>query len=487
MGKPTGFMEYGRRVVRDIPPGKRLKNYDEFHEELSVHERIDQGGRCMDCAVAFCMSSYGCPIANLMPEWNDFIFQGRFEEAFWRLRETNNFPEFTGRVCPAPCESACVLGINEPPVTIKNNECFISDKAYESGLMIPRPPAERTGKRVAVIGSGPAGLAAADQLNMAGHSVTVYERANRVGGLLMYGIPNMKLDKKLVASRTAIMEAEGVRFETGAWVGRNVDPEKLIAEYDALVLAVGSTSPRDLAVPGRSLRGIHYAMDFLGGNTRRLLDGEGANGSFISARNKSVLVLGGGDTGNDCLGTSLRHECADLKNFELLPEPPKERTADFPWPLYPRILKLDYGHEEAVHRFGRDPREYGILTREFLDDGKGNVAAVKTVRVAWTKDEKGRHVMTEVPGTGETWKTDLVFLALGFLGPEDETVNAFGVEKDARLNIKADYGVFAASRDKVFAAGDARRGQSLVVWAIHEGRKTARAVDEYLMGRSLLP
>ena len=487
MGKPTGFMEYAREVIKDVPPETRLKNFNEFHEELDVAERIRQGARCMDCGVPFCHSSYGCPISNLMPEWNDFIYQGRFEEAFFRLRATNNFPEFTGRVCPSPCESACVLGINEPPVTIKNNECFIIDKAWETGLMVPRPPKVRSGRKVAVVGSGPAGLAAADQLNQAGHDVTVFERADRVGGLLMYGIPNMKLDKGIVLKRTALMEAEGVKFRTGAWIGKNVETGKIAAEFDAVVLAVGSTKPRDLPVPGRNLKGVHFALEFLGANTKSLLDSNLADGSYISAKGKHVVVIGGGDTGNDCLGTSLRHGCAGLKNFEVLSEPPKARTADFPWPLFPRILKVDYGHEEAIHRFGKDPREYEILTKEFLDDGKGNLAGLRTVRVKWAKDDQGRMNMSEVPGTEETWKADLVFLALGFLGPEPETVDAFGLEKDARSNIKAEYGAFSTSKAKIFAAGDARRGQSLVVWAINEGRKTAKAVDKFLMGRTLLP
>jgi glutamate synthase (NADPH/NADH) small chain len=487
MGKPTGFFEYARKVVLDISPEERLKNFDEFHKELDVPERIEQGARCMDCGVPFCLSSYGCPIANLMPEWNDFIYQGRFEEAYWRLRTTNNFPEFTGRVCPAPCESACVLGINEPPVTIKNNESFIVDKAYETGLLRPMPPKVRSGKKVAVIGSGPAGLAAADQLNQAGHGVTVFEREDRIGGLLMYGIPNMKLDKNLVAKRVGIMEQEGITFKTGAWVGRNIEPENILRDYDAVVLAVGSTKPRDLPVPGRNLRGIHFAMDFLSANTRALLRGGSRGDGFISAEEKNVVVIGGGDTGNDCLGTSLRHGCKGIFNFEVLPEPPKERSSDQPWPLFPRVLKVDYGHEEAIHRFGRDPREYSIMTKEFIDDGTGNVSSLRTIRVAWSKDAQGRQVMNEIPGTEETWKADLVFLALGFLGPEPETVDSFGLEKDARSNIKAEYGRFAASKEKVFAAGDARRGQSLVVWAIHEGRKAARAVDLYLTGRTLLP
>ncbi|MFQ3620064.1 MAG: glutamate synthase subunit beta [Spirochaetales bacterium] len=488
MGKPTGFMEYPRRVVQQVEPSERIKHFEEFHIELDRGERVRQGARCMDCGVPFCQSSYGCPIANLIPEWNDFIYQERFEEAFWRLRATNNFPEFTGRVCPAPCETACVLGINEPPVTIKNNECFIIDKAYELGLMIPRPPKVRTGKKIAIVGSGPAGLAAADQLNQAGHWVTVYERADRVGGLLMYGIPNMKLDKQIVMQRVGIMESEGVEFKTKSWVGQNVDPEQILSQFDAVVLAIGSTVPRDLSVPGRNLKGIHFAMDYLTASTKGLLEGEQSlNGKFISARNKQVVVIGGGDTGNDCLGTALRQGCAGIKNFELLPKPPKERTPEFPWPLYPRLLKMDYGHEEAQARFGEDPREWGILTKEFLDNGKGEVGGIRTVRVEWSKDAGGKPVMNEIPGSEEIWQADLVLLALGFLGPEKETVAGFGVEPDQRSLIKAPYGDFSTSKKKIFAAGDARRGQSLVVWAIHEGRKVARAVDMYLMGQTFLP
>ncbi len=480
-------MEYSRKVVADIPPLERIRNFNEFHIELDESERIRQGARCMDCGVPFCQSSFGCPIMNLIPEWNDFIYQGRFEEAFWRLRATNNFPEFTGRVCPAPCETACVLGINEPPVTIKNNECFIIDRAYESGWMVPRIPPVRTGKRVAVVGSGPAGLSAADLLNQAGHEITVFERADRVGGLLMYGIPNMKLDKGLVQKRIQIMEAEGIEFRTQSWVGRNVDPEKILAEYDAVILALGATVPRDMQVPGRNLKGIHFAMEYLTFSTKNLLDGKEFNGSALSAHGKQVVVIGGGDTGNDCLGTALRQGCAGIKNFELLPKPPANRTEEFPWPLYPRLLKVDYGHEEALSRFGEDPREWGILTKEFLDDGQGNVSGIRTVRVEWQRDASGKPVMKEIPQTEEIWKADLVLLALGFLGPEGSTLDAFGVEKDPRSNIKADSGSFATSHPRVFAAGDCRRGQSLVVWAIHEGRKVARAVDLFLMGETYLP
>ncbi|ADN01971.1 glutamate synthase subunit beta [Spirochaeta thermophila] len=487
MGKPTGFMEYARKGIVDRDPLDRIRDFEEFHIHLSEEERRQQGARCMDCGVPFCHTSYGCPIHNLIPEWNDLVYKGKWEEAFYRLKYTNNFPEFTGRVCPAPCETACVLGINEPAVTIKDNECTIIDRAYEMGLMVPRPPKVRTGKRVAVVGSGPAGLAAADQLNQAGHQVTVFERDDRPGGLLMYGIPNMKLDKGLVQRRIDIMVQEGVEIVTNAWVGRDVDPEKLVAEYDAVILAIGSTRPRDLPVPGRDLKGIHFAMEFLKANTKSLLDSNLSDGTYISAKDKHVIVIGGGDTGNDCIGTSIRHGCAGVTNFELLPKPPEEREKAAPWPLYPRMFKVDYGHAEAIAKFGRDPREYCILTKEFIGDARGHVKAVRTVRVEWGKDEQGRHVMKEIPGTEEIWKADLVLLALGFLGPEEDVPGILGLERDPRSNIAAPYGSFLTSHPKVFAAGDARRGQSLVVWAIHEGREAAYEVDRFLMGESVLP
>ncbi|HEY1405044.1 MAG TPA: glutamate synthase subunit beta, partial [Spirochaetota bacterium] len=379
------------------------------------------------------------------------------------------------------------LGINAPAVTIKHNECYIIDYAYEQGWVKPFTPASRTGKKVAVIGSGPAGLACAEQLNSAGHLVTVYERADRPGGLLMYGIPNMKLEKKLVLKRIKLMEEAGVSFKYNAHVGTNVDAGKLASQYDAVVLACGATDPRDLDVPGRKLKGVHYAMEFLSANTKDLLEKGSAGDAFITAKGKNVIVIGGGDTGNDCLGTSIRHGCAGLVNFEVLPEPSKDRPADMPWPTFPRILKVDYGHEEAIATFGKDPREYSILTKEFIDDGKGNVCGAKTVRVTWAKDEHGRFCMKEVPGSEETWKADLVLLALGFKGPESAVMESLGVEKDERSNAKAAYGAFQTTKKKVFACGDMRRGQSLVVWAINEGRLCAREVDRFLMGNTLLP
>ncbi len=485
MGKPTGFMEYQRKGVQDREPLERIKDFKEFHKEIDEPERQDQGARCMDCGIPFCQSNYGCPVDNLIPEWNDLVYHGRWEEAWKRLMKTNNFPEYTGRVCPAPCESACVLGINEPPVTIKDNECAIIDKAYDSGLMVPRIPEVRTGKRVAIVGSGPAGLAAADQLNQAGHLVTVFERDDRIGGLLMYGIPNMKLDKNLVEKRNSLMREEGIEFRPSVEVGRDIDPAQLVEEYDAVLLACGATNPRDLPAPGREKSGIHFAMEFLRANTKSLLDSNFADGNYISAEGKHVIVIGGGDTGNDCIGTSVRHGAASITNFELLPEPAPHRTAEYPWPTYPRLKKMDYGHEEVNARDGSDPRVYSILTKEFL--GNGKVEGIRTVRVEWKKEPGERPTFEEIPGSEEEWKADLVLLAMGFLGPEAPIGEALGVATDPRSNFQAEYERFSTSVPKVFAAGDARRGQSLVVWAIKEGRGAAREIDRYLMGRTLLP
>jgi glutamate synthase (NADPH) small chain len=486
MGKPTGFMEYHRRTADHVEAHLRIADFREFKRDLDQPERESQGARCMDCGVPFCQSNYGCPVDNLIPEWNDLIYHGRWEEAFYRLMKTNNFPEYTGRVCPAPCEHACVLGINEPPVTIKENEAAIIDRAYESGLMQPRIPENRTGKSVAVVGSGPAGLAAADQLNRAGHSVTVYERQDRIGGLLMYGIPNMKLDKQLVEKRNEIMAAEGISFRPGIDIGRDMPARTLVESHDAVVLACGATKPRDLPVPGRDLHGIHFAMEYLAANTRSLLDSNLSDGDYISARDRKVIVIGGGDTGNDCLGTAVRHGCASLHNFELLPRPPQERSDDMPWPTFARTLKTDYGHEEAGAVFGADPRQWAILTKEFLGDGEGRLRAVRTVRVRWSKDPGSPPRMEEIPGTEEEWEADLVLLALGFLGPEDYLAEELEIERDPRSNFRAEYDRFSTSIPGVFAAGDARRGQSLVVWAIKEGRGAAREVDRYLMGSTNL-
>jgi len=488
MGKPTGFKEFSRQPVPYRDAMVRLNDYHEIFTDPPVEHLQTQGARCMDCGVPFCQSASGCPVDNLIPEWNDLVYNNRWKEAIDRLHKTNNFPEFTGRVCPAPCEGACVLGITNPPVTIKNIENAIIDRAFAEGWVVPEPPAQRTGKKVAVIGSGPAGLAAAAQLNKAGHKVTVYERADRIGGLLVYGIPNMKLGKDVVDRRVNLLRAEGIDFVTGVDVGRDLDPVKLHADNDAVVLATGATKPRDLPVPGRGLNGIHFAMQFLSANTKSLLDSELEDGNYISAKDKDVIVIGGGDTGTDCIGTSLRHGCGSLVNFELLPEPPAERAPDNPWPQWPKIFRVDYGHEEVRAKFGSDPRQYCIMTKEFVGDGQDNVTGLRTVAVDWTKDAEGRWKLNEVPGSERNWRCDLVLLALGFAGPEQYLADALKIECEPRTtNYVAEHGRFATSVPGVFAAGDCRRGQSLVVWAINEGRGAARAVDTYLMGKSNLP
>ena len=478
-------MEFARELGPDRTASLRVLDWKEFHDHLTEEKLRTQGARCMDCGVPFCHSDKtgGCPVNNLIPEWNDLVYRGQWEDAIIRLWKTNNFPEFTGRVCPAPCEGSCVLGINEPPVTIKQIEAAIIDHAWEHGLVKPQPPEKRTGKKVAVIGSGPAGLAAADQLNKAGHSVTVFERADRIGGLLMYGIPNMKLDKnEIVVRRLKLMEDEGVKFVTNAHIGVTHDAQQLKKDFDAIVLATGATKPRDLPAPGRNLKGVHFAMEFLTANTRSLLDSGHKDKKFISAEGKNVIVIGGGDTGNDCIGTSMRHGCKSLVNFELLPKPPESRAPDNPWPQWPRILRVDYGHEEVRAVHGKDPREFLILTKEFIGDADGNLKGLKTVRVEWTKDEKGQFKMQEVAGSEQEWPCELVFLAMGFLGPENPVAQQLGVELDPRSNYKADYGKFNTNVPGVFSAGDCRRGQSLVVWAINEGRGAARECDRFLMG-----
>jgi len=440
----------------------------------------------MDCGVPFCQSEAGCPIDNLIPEWNDLVYQGQWREALDRLHKTNNFPEFTGRVCPAPCEGACVLGITDPAVTIKNIENAIIDRGFAEGWVKPVPPDQRTGKKVAIVGSGPAGLAAAAQLNKVGHKVTVYERDDRIGGLLMYGIPPMKLEKEVVGRRVNLLREEGVDFVTGVHVGVDMEVQELVDQNQALLLACGATKPRDLPIAGRQLQGVHFAMEFLLKSTKSFLDSEFKDGQYISAQDKDVIVIGGGDTGTDCIGTSLRHGCKSLVNFELLDRPPDQRAPDNPWPLWPRIYRVEYGHGESATKFGKDPREYSILSKEFIEDN-GRVAGIRTVRVKWSKGEDGRFEMQEVPGTEEEWKADLVFLAMGFLGPEETLIPQLGLETDPRSNFKAEFDQYATSVEGVFAAGDCRRGQSLIVWAIREGRDAAREIDRYLMGRTMLP
>lgn len=493
MGKPTGFKEIPRELPKDRSPRERIKDWDEFHERLPEEKLRSQGARCMDCGIPFCHTgtllagmAEGCPVNNLIPEWNDLVYKGLWREALDRLHKTNNFPEFTGRVCPAPCEGSCVLGINEPPVTIKNIECAIIDRGFEEGWVTPQIPGVRTGKKVAVVGSGPAGLAAAAQLNRAGHAVTVFERADRAGGLLMYGIPNPKLDKKIVQRRVDLMAKEGVKFVTNTEVGRNYPAEKLLKEFDAAVLCGGATKPRDLPIEGRNLKGVHFAMEFLHANTKNLLDNK-KNGAGISASGKNVVVIGGGDTGTDCVGTAMRHGCKSLIQLEILPRPPLERAADNPWPQWPKVYRLDYGQEEAKALFGDDPRQYLVTAKKFVGDENGNVRHIQIVNIEWQKDDKGRFIPKEVPGTEKLLPADLVLLAMGFLGPEETVLKGLGVERDERSNARAEYGKYATNVKGVFAAGDMRRGQSLIVWAINEGRGAARAVDEYLMGESDLP
>jgi glutamate synthase (NADPH) small chain len=493
MGKPTGFMEYQRELPVVAAPERRVRHWQEFHEHADEMMLRKQGARCMDCGVPFCHTgtllegmASGCPINNLIPEWNDLVYRGLWREALERLHKTNNFPEFTGRVCPAPCEGSCVLGINEEPVTIKAIECAIVDKGFEEGWIQPELPARRTGKRVAVVGSGPAGLSAAAQLNRAGHWVTVFERADRVGGLLTYGIPNMKLDKAIVQRRIDLMAAEGVKFVTNCEVGKDFPAERLRKDFDAVVLCGGATKARDLPIEGRNLKGIHFAMDFLHANTKSLLDSGHADGHYISAKDRDVIVIGGGDTGTDCVGTSLRHGCRSLLQFEILEMPPEQRAADNPWPQWPKVYRLDYGQEEALALFGRDPREYCITTKKFVGDEHGHVKELHTMRVEWARDN-GRVIPKEIPGTERVFPAQLVLLAMGFLGPESQLLDQLGVEKDPRSNAKAEHGEFATSVPGVFAAGDMRRGQSLVVWAINEGRGAARECDRYLMGATVLP
>ncbi len=491
MGKPTGFKEFERATesYRDVK--ERLEDYGEiFTGNHDIGHLQTQGARCMDCGVPFCQSDNGCPVHNLIPEWNHLVYTGKWEAALNRLHKTNNFPEFTGRVCPAPCEGSCVLGITNPAVTIKNIENAIVDRGFSEGWISAQIPEDRTGKNVAVVGSGPAGLAAAEQLNKVGHSVTVYERADRIGGLLMYGIPNMKLGKDVVQRRVDILKDAGVTFVTNADVGGEgdsaVDVKTLQQENDAVLFTTGATRARDLDVPGRELNGVHLAMEFLTANTKSLLDSELKDGNYISAKDKNVVVIGGGDTGTDCIATSLRHGCKSMVNFELLPQSPMERAEDNPWPLWPKIHRVDYGHEECIERFGRDPREYGILTKEFIDDGNGNVSGVKIVEVRWMKVDDQWN-MEEVEGTEKIWPAELVLLSMGFLGPEHYASDAINIEYDKRSNYQAKYGKYATSVAGVFAAGDCRRGQSLVVWGINEGREAAREIDRFLMGTTLLP
>lgn len=507
MAKPDGFMLFPRELPEDRSAEERIRDYDEFHRIFSDEKQRRQAARCMDCGIPFCHAgrivenaTTGCPIHNLIPEWNELLYKGRYKEAYDRLMKTNNFPEFTGRVCPAPCEDACTVGIYDPMVTIKQNEVHIIEKAFEEGLVEPCIPAVRSGKKVAVIGSGPAGLACADQLNRAGHTIDVFEKADRPGGLLMYGIPNMKLHKSIIRRRVDLMERSGIRFLLGIEAGKDPSIEELLSDYDAVVFCCGAEKPRDLNVEGRALSGIHFAMDFLTENTRTLLsaspaspgaaaDATGAGGACagdLCAEGKDVVVIGGGDTGTDCVATCVRHGAKSVRQLEIMPKPPETRTEDNPWPQWRKILRTDYGHEEAICRYGNDPRTFETTAESFIGK-KDRVTAVRTVRIAWENGEDGRLCPIPVPETGEEVKADMVLLAMGFVGPRDSIFENTGLRRNARGNIMTENDSYATDIPGVFAAGDARRGQSLVVWAIHEGRGAARACDCYLSGHSELP
>lgn len=501
MGKPTGFLDYARVTSDETSPKQRIKNFNEFHTPLSLEAQRTQAARCMDCGVPFCQSGMlikgmasGCPLNNLIPEWNDLLYNGNMEQAYHRLRKTNCFPEFTSRVCPSPCEAACTCNLNGLPVSNKENERSIIEYAYAHGLAAPNPPKVRTGKKIAVIGSGPSGLAAADQLNGRGHSVTVFERSDRIGGLLMYGIPNMKIEKKIIDRKVEVMKEEGVKFVTNANVGATakqvagtdmeaIKVEDLLKEYDRVILACGASNPRDIKAPGREGEGIYFAVDFLKATTKSLLDSNFKDQNFISTKDKKVLVIGGGDTGNDCVGTSIRLGASGVTQLEMMPKPPVERADDNQWPEWPKILKTDYGQEEAIAVFGQDPRIYQTTVKEFVRDKNGKLIKAKCVMLDWKKDEAtGRMNMSEVPGSEYEIECDIVLIAAGFLGSQEYVTKAFKVELDGRTNVKTEPGQYATSVDRVFVTGDMHRGQSLVVWAIREGREVAKAVDISLMG-----
>lgn len=490
MGKPTGFTDYEREDCKALTPKTRIKNFKEFHEPLSPEKQREQAARCMDCGVPFCQSGKllkgmvsGCPLNNLIPEWNELLYVGNYKGAYQRLAKTSNFPEFTSRVCPALCEKACTCWLNGDAVCTKENEKTIIEYAFEHGYVSAKPPKVRTGKKVAVIGSGPSGLAAADLLNRRGHEVTVYERSDRPGGLLMYGIPNMKLEKWVIDRRIRLMEQAGVVFLTNKDVGRDVKAQTLLKNYDAVVLACGSANPRDIKADGRDAQGIYFAVDYLKSVTKSLLDSDFKDGSYISPKDKNVVVIGGGDTGNDCVGTSIRLGCKSVTQLEMMPKLPDERTAENPWPQWPMVCKTDYGQEEAIALFGHDPRIYQTTVKEFVKDKEGRLTKLKCVKLEPKRDGKtGRTVMTEVPGSEYELPCELALIAAGFLGSQKYVTDAFGVEVDERTNVKTKKDCFATSVPKVFTAGDMHIGQSLVVRAIRQGRDAAREVDEFLMG-----
>lgn len=494
MGKPTGFLEYEREMGETISAKDRIKNFKEFHTSLPKEKQQMQGARCMDCGVPFCQSGMmiggmvsGCPLNNLIPEWNDLLFTGNYEQAYQRLAKTNNFPEFTSRVCPAPCEAACTCNLNGEPISIKENERLIIESAYEEGRIQPNLPKIRTGKKIAIIGSGPAGLAAADQLNKRGHLVTVFEREDRVGGLLMYGIPNMKLDKGIIERKIKLMEAEGIIFVTNTNIGADNKSNKLLKEYDRVILACGASNPRDIKVPGREGKGIYFAVDFLKATTKSLLNSELKDGQFISAQNKRVLVIGGGDTGNDCVATAVRHGCRKVTQLEMMPKPSEKRGENNPWPEWPKILKTDYGQEEAIAVFGNDPRIYQTTVKEFILDKEGRVKKARLVKLEAQKEENtGRVRMVPIEGSEYEIEVDFVLIAAGFLGAQEYVTKTFGVKLTERSVVMTKAERYETNIPNVFAAGDMRRGQSLVVWAIKEGREAAKEVDKSLMGYSNL-
>ena len=494
MGKPTGFMEYERQVSVAEEPKERIKHFNEFHTHLPKEKQQLQGARCMECGVPFCQAGMdlcgmtsGCPLHNLVPEWNDLVYTGNWQQAYNRLKKTNNFPEFTSRVCPALCENACTCGLYGDPVATKENEYAIIENAYEKGYALPHPPKVRTGKKVAVIGSGPSGLAVADQLNKRGHLVTVFERHDRIGGLLMYGIPNMKLEKRIIDRKIDVMKAEGITFVTNTDIGKDIKPAKLLADFDRVVLCCGSSNPRDITAPGRDAEGIYFAVDFLSRNTKSLLDSDFKDGNYVSAKGKNVIIIGGGDTGNDCVGTCMRHGCKSVTQIEMMPKAPDKRAANNPWPEWPKICKTDYGQEEAIAVFGHDPRIYESTVKEFIKDKNGRLKAVKIVKLAWEKDpQTGRMNSKEVAGSEKIMDCELVLIAAGFLGARKYVTDAFKVELTPRTNVKTEQDSFKTNVKNVFAAGDMHTGQSLVVKAIRQGRECAREVDESLMGYSNL-
>ncbi|MEF2967237.1 glutamate synthase subunit beta [Paenibacillus sp. M1] len=494
MSTPMGFMEYNRQLPADRSPSERVRDWQEFHKHMSDEELRTQGARCMDCGTPYCHTGLdmvggtsGCPVHNLIPEWNNLVYRGLWKEALDRLHKTNNFPEFTGRICPAPCEGSCTVGLIGQPVTIKTIEQAIIDKGFEEGWVVPEPPEQRTGRRVAVVGSGPAGLACAAQLNKAGHEVTVFERSDRIGGLLMYGIPSMKLDKAVVQRRVDLLAAEGIKFVTNTEIGKDIPAQQLVDEFDAVVLCGGATKPREFNIEGSGLKGVHYAMPFLNGTIKSYLDSGLKDGQYLSAEGKDVIVIGGGDTGSDCVATALRHGCRSVTQFGTHAMAPLERdTINNPWPQFPNVYTLDYAQEEAKALFGSDPREFSIMTTKFVGDEEGNLKELHTVQIQRIVDETGRKIYQPIPGTERVFPAQMALVAIGFDGPEQGVIGELGLETDRRSNVKARYGKFNTNVDKVFAAGDMRRGQSLVVWAINEGREAAKEVDKYLMGATVL-